>query len=232
MRIWAILPAAGIGRRFGSALPKQYLNLCGIPVILHAINRLLELQEIEKVIVSLHPDDQYWYGLNIETPKVETILGGDERADSVANALESLEGIAENTDWVAVHDAVRPCLTTSDLKKIISELKDENVGGILASPIVDTLKRTDENMKITKTLDRNQVWSALTPQVFRYDILKKALSVQRERSAVATDEAGAVEALGYQPRIIPGEPTNIKITEEKDLALAEHIILSQAEKSC
>ena len=232
MRIWAILPAAGIGRRFGSALPKQYLNLCGIPVILHAITRLLELQEIEKVIVSLHPDDQYWYGLNIESPKVETVLGGDERSDSVANALESLEGVAENTDWVAVHDAVRPCLSMSDLKRIISELKDESIGGILASPIVDTLKKTDENMNITKTLDRNQVWSALTPQIFRYDILKKALSAQRKRRSVATDEAGAVEALGYKPRIILGEPTNIKITEENDLALAEHIILSQAEKSC
>jgi 2-C-methyl-D-erythritol 4-phosphate cytidylyltransferase len=232
MRIWAILPAAGIGRRFGSALPKQYLNLCGIPVILHSINRLLEFQEIEKVIVSLHPDDQYWYELNLETPKVETVLGGDERSDSVANALESLEGIAENTDWVAVHDAVRPCLSMSDLKRIISELKDESIGGILASPIVDTLKKTDENMNITKTLDRNQVWSALTPQIFRYDILKKALSAQRKRRSVATDEAGAVEALGYKPRIILGEPTNIKITEEKDLALAEHIILSQAEKSC
>ena len=232
MRIWAILPAAGIGRRFGSALPKQYLNLCGIPVILHSINRLLEFQEIEKVIVSLHPDDQYWYELNIETPKVETVLGGDKRSDSVANALESLEGIAENTDWVAVHDAVRPCLSMSDLKRIISELKDESIGGILASPIVDTLKKTDENMNITKTLNRNQVWSALTPQIFRYDILKKALSAQRERSSVATDEAGAVEALGYKPRIILGEPTNIKITEEKDLALAEHIILSQAEKPC
>ena len=227
MRIWAIMPAAGIGRRFRSTTPKQYLSLCGAPIILHSINRLLGVQNIEKLIVALHPEDKYWAKLNVDMPKVKTINGGEERYYSVLNAIEHLMEFAEKDDWVLVHDAVRPCLSELDLQKLIFELENEKVGGLLASPIVNTLKRVDENMEISKTIDRKQLWSALTPQMFRYGLLKKAFDEQKETGIFATDEAGAIEALGFSPKIVEGEKTNIKITQNTDLDLAGFIISSR-----
>jgi 2-C-methyl-D-erythritol 4-phosphate cytidylyltransferase len=228
MRIWAIVPAAGIGHRFGSMIPKQYLNICGAPVLLHSINCLLRFDEFVKVIVVLHPDDKYWDDLDLGSSRVETVIGGDERVDSVLNGLKMLEGIAEANDWVAVHDAVRPCLSYQDLRKLISELQNEEVGGLLASPIVDTLKKVNNRLEIMKTVDRDQIWSAMTPQIFRYSLLKEAISRQKKLRTPATDEAGAIEAIGLKPRIVQGEKTNIKITDATDLALVEQIILSQA----
>ena len=227
MRIWAIMPAAGIGRRFRSTTPKQYLSLCGTPIILHSINRLLGVKKIEKLIVALHPEDKHWAKLNIDMPKVKTINGGKERHYSVLNAIEHLMEFAEKDDWVLVHDAVRPCLSELDLEKLIFELENEKVGGLLASPIVNTLKRVDENMEISKTVDREQLWSALTPQMFRYGLLKQAFDEQKEAGIFSTDEAGAIEALGFSPKIVEGEKTNIKITQNADLDLAEFIISSR-----
>ena len=228
MRMWAIVPAAGIGRRFKSMIPKQYLNICGAPVLRHSLNCLLKFEEFVKIIVVLHPEDKYWGGIDIGSSRIETVIGGDERADSVLNALDSLAGVAEGNDWVAVHDAVRPCLSYQDLQKLISELQNEKVGGLLASPIADTLKKVNERREVMKTVDRDQVWSAMTPQMFRYDLLKEAIIRQKKLRTPATDEAGAIEALGYKPKIVQGEKTNIKITDATDLALVEQIILSQA----
>ena len=127
MRMWAIVPAAGIGRRFKSMIPKQYLNICGAPVLRHSLNCLLKFEEFVKIIVVLHPEDKYWGDLDIDSSRIETVIGGDERADSVLNALDSLARVAEGNDWIAVHDAVRPCLSYQDLQKLISELQNEKI---------------------------------------------------------------------------------------------------------
>ena len=226
MRIWAIVPAAGIGHRYGSAIPKQYLPLCGTPVLLHSIQRLLKIEEIEKILIPLSSEDTLWKNLGFSHPKVKTIIGGRERSQSVINALEDLSNVAKDKDWVLIHDAVRPCVTEFDLKKIITAVRNEDVGGLLACQVVDTIKELDDSQRAVKTIDREKLWCALTPQIFKYDLLKKALQATVLSGQSVTDEASAIELLGLSPKIIPGDKTNIKITCAEDMALAELIITS------
>ena len=147
------------------------------------------------------------------------IKSGKERADSVFSALSSLENQASSDDWVLVHDAARLCITTEDVKRLITELKDDEVGGILALPVSDTLKSVQGGF-ITGTPDRSQIWRALTPQMFRFGLLKEALESARRQGLTVTDEASALELAGYKPRIVEGRPDNIKITRPEDLPLA------------
>ena len=175
MRIWAIVPAAGIGHRYGSAIPKQYLPLCGTPVLLHSIKRLLKIKEVEQIFVPLGSDDTLWKNLEFSHPKVKTIAGGCDRSQSVINALDGLSNLAKEEDWVLVHDAVRPCVTEFDIKKIIREVRNDDVGGLLAYQVVDTIKELDDSDGVIKTIDREKLWCALTPQMFRYELIKKAL---------------------------------------------------------
>ena len=224
MRIWAVIPAAGVGKRYSSDIPKQYLPLSGIPVLLHSINKLVKLDEIEEILVALNPEDTFWEKLNFSHPKVKVIHGGLQRCNSVNNALEELSGRAKKGDWVLVHDAVRPCISDSDLKKITSLVIDEEVGGLLAFPILDTIKEVGENLDVQKTIPRGNLWSAMTPQIFRYEVLKQALEAAIMAGESVTDEASAIEAIGLTPRIIQGEKTNIKITHPSDMVLAESII--------
>ena len=224
MRIWAVIPAAGVGKRYSSDIPKQYLPLSGIPVLLHSINKLVKLDEIEEILVVLNPEDTFWEKLNLSHPKVKAIHGGLQRCNSVNSALEELSGRAKKGDWVLVHDAVRPCISDSDLKKITSIVNDEEVGGLLAFPILDTIKEVGENLDVQKTIPRGNLWSAMTPQIFRYEVLKQALEAAIMAGESVTDEASAIEAIGLTPRIIQGEKTNIKITHPSDMVLAESII--------
>ena len=230
MRIWAIVPAAGIGHRYGSAIPKQYLSLCGTPVLLHSIKRLLKIKEVEQILVPLSPDDTLWSSLDFSHPKVKTIAGGCERSQSVINALEGISNVAKEEDWVLVHDAVRPCITEFDIKKIISEVRDHDVGGLLAYQVVDTIKELDGSDGVIKTIDREKLWCALTPQMFRYELIKKSLRATAMSDHPVTDEASAIEFLGLSPKIIPGEKSNIKITSAEDMLLAELIIMSWSRK--
>jgi 2-C-methyl-D-erythritol 4-phosphate cytidylyltransferase len=223
LRHYAIVPAAGSGSRFGSEKPKQYLNLLARPLIYHALAALVGCPEIERVWVVLSPDDDEWdrhdwSGLG---HKLETLrCGGATRADSVGNGLKAAAMVAAEDDWVLVHDAARPCLSKEMLGALFAELADDAVGGILAVPVADTLKRADAEQRVAATEPRDGLWQAQTPQMFRYGMLREALEKCRE----VTDEAGAIEALGLKPKLVRGDATNLKVTYPADLALAAMIL--------
>ncbi|MGX2039683.1 2-C-methyl-D-erythritol 4-phosphate cytidylyltransferase [Methylocaldum sp. MU1018] len=219
-RFWAVIPAAGVGKRMGADVPKQYLQVSGKPVLQHTLERLLAVDVFAGVVVALGSEDAYWPDLPCSRhPKIRTAPGGKERADSVLSALLSLEGTAEPDDWVLVHDAARLCITHGDIRKLIDRLGNDPVGGILALPITDTLKGA-ETGEIVETIDRSRIWRALTPQMFRYGKLKHALIDAAERKLIVTDEASALELQGLRPKIVEGRPDNIKITRPEDLPLA------------
>ena len=217
---WAVVPAAGVGKRMGCDIPKQYLQVMGKPVLQHTLDRLLSVECLQGIQVALGPEDGYWQDLTASRdPRIHAVPGGRERADSVHSALLHLAGQASPDDWVLVHDAARLCLTRGDALKLIEALQEDPVGGILAVPVSDTLK-TVENGLITGTPDRSRVWRALTPQMFRYGLLCRALAEAAEQGKMVTDEASAVELAGYHPKIVEGRPDNLKITRPEDLALA------------
>ena len=217
---WAVVPAAGVGKRMGGDIPKQYLQVMGKPVLQHTLDRLLSVESLQSIQVALGAEDGYWQDLPAsQHPRIHAVPGGRERADSVQSALLHLAGQARSDDWVLVHDAARLCLTRGDVLKLIEALQEDPVGGILASPVSDTLK-TVENGLITGTPDRSRVWRALTPQMFRYGLLCRALAEAAEQGKLVTDEASAVELAGYHPKIVEGRPDNLKITRPEDLPLA------------
>ena len=223
---WAVVPAAGVGKRMQADRPKQYLPLAGKTVIEHTLQRLLDSAAFQAVAVAISVEDPYWLELPIAAhPAVLTAPGGKERADSVLSALQTLQGRAADQDWVLVHDAARPCLTSADIHLLIDSLQNHPVGGILALASHDTLKHVDGDT-ITASVDRSHIWRALTPQMFRYGMLRHALQQTAGNSAV-TDEASALELLGHQPKIVAGRPDNIKITRPEDLALAQFYMEQQ-----
>lgn len=227
-RYYAIVPAAGSGARFGAELPKQYLPVLGRPLIYHTLAVLCANPAIERVWVALSPNDPYWgkYDWSELGYKLETLAcGGATRAESVTNALQAAAMVAREDDWILVHDAARPCLNRNMLDRLMGELKDDPVGGLLAVPVADTLKRADMTQRVEATVPREQLWQAQTPQMFRYGLLQEALS----RCAEVTDEAGAVEAMGHQPRLVRGETNNLKVTYPADLALAGLILRGNSE---
>lgn len=226
-KFWGIVPAAGVGKRMQADRPKQYLPLAGKTVIEHTLSRLLDTKVFEAIAVAISPEDPYWPDLEISrNPKILTAEGGKERADSVLSGLKFLEGRAADNDWVMVHDAARPCITTEDVNLLLISVQDHRVGGILALPSHDTLKNV-ESGEITATIDRNTIWRALTPQMFRYSALKCALFDAAEKQAVVTDESSAMEFQGLKPKIVEGRPDNIKITRPEDLALATFYLEQQ-----
>ena len=228
VRCFAVIPAAGSSKRMGAAIPKQYLTLLGKPVLQHTIERLLAVSAIERIVVALAADDPRWPELPAaREPRVTATRGGAERGDSVLAGLQALAGVAGDDDWVLVHDAARPCLRPDDVERLRAELADDPVGGILALPSVDTLKEVAGG-EILATLDRDRIWRALTPQLFRYGLLTDALQRALAAGAVITDEASAVEWAGRRPKIVEGRPDNIKITRPEDLALAEFYLRQQA----
>ena len=220
LAFWAVVPAAGVGKRMGTEVPKQYLEVAGKPVLQHTLERLLSVETIAGINVALGAEDGYWPDLPFgDHPRICAVPGGRERADSVYSALVHLEDRARPDDWVLVHDAARLCITRSDVLKLMDILKDDPVGGILALPVSDTLKTVDDQ-HIVGTPDRRQVWRALTPQMFRYGLLRQALLDAAEQHRLVTDESSALELAGYRPRIVEGRPDNLKITRPEDLPLA------------
>ena len=222
----ALVPAAGFGERMGHELPKQYLPLAGQPMIAHALNTLCSSPEISTVFVVLAPDDKLFhtYDWSRFGDKLQPLFcGGERRSDTVLNGLIASE--LEPDDWVLVHDAARPCLAQAHLARLIAEARDDAVGGILAVPVADTLKRADDNGRIVRTEDRAGLWQAQTPQMFRSGLLAQAL----QQCKNVTDEASAIEAMGLQPKLVLSELTNFKVTYPQDLMLAE-LLLAQRGK--
>lgn len=221
MRTWVIVPAAGRGLRFGSALPKQYLPLAGATVLAHTLRRLDDLGCLGMAI-GLAPDDMHWpaYRPALTTPLIP-FEGGAERAVTVLRGLVALRDRARPDDLVFVHDAARPCVRRADLERLRAAAESAADGALLARPVADTVKREGAKDFVSDTLDRRGLWLAQTPQVFAYARLHEALSQALAAGALVTDEASAIEYLGGQPRLVIGSPDNIKITLPEDLALAE-----------
>lgn len=228
MAIWAIVPAAGVGSRLGGPVPKQYLPLLGRTVVERSIDCLLALAGVTRVVVAIGADDVYWQKLPMaQHPRVTVVTGGSERQTSVLNALRSILAEANSDDWVLVHDAVRPCVKSDDIDNLIHRVKDDEVGGLLAATMDNTVKRAKKgelSIRVAETLDRTHLYSALTPQMFRVEKLFNALSEAAEQNAPITDEASAMERMGWAPLLVEGCKTNIKITHSSDLLLAEAIL--------
>ena len=221
VKFWGVVPAAGVGKRMQSDRPKQYLLLGDQTVIEQTLFQLLEANCFAGIAVAISSEDPYWPTLPCsQQEKIIRAEGGRERADSVLSALNALVGKASDNDWVLVHDAARPCIKVADIHRLINTLKSDPVGGILALPSHDTLKNVMQG-QIVDSVDRNRVWRALTPQMFRYGVLKKVLQLAAEKGQVVTDEASAFELNCLQPKIVEGQPGNIKITRPEDLILAK-----------
>lgn len=234
--LWLLVPAAGIGQRMGASLPKQYLPLAGKNVLYITLSRLHLAVPHAQLVVSLNAADQFWPQIQQELLthfpriKIHTCIGGAERSDSVLAGLNAIQTLAQPNDWVLVHDAARPCITKHDLNLLINSLTDHPCGGLLATPVADTLKQgqaTAAGNLVQTTIPRAQVWHALTPQMFRYGLLTQALITGLEKNLNLTDEASALEAAGLQPMLIAGRRDNLKITHPEDLALAELILAAQ-----
>lgn len=231
---WAIVPAAGTGQRFGAELAKQFHSIGEKLVADHTLCRLLSISKIKKILVPCDTNAEYWQQVSaVKDQRVELITGGTERVHSVLNGLRALADIAASDDWVLVHDMARPCITSGDINKLIEQLSGHPVGGILATPISDTLKKvapkkiTSQNAiqsAIETTLDRSDYRGAQTPQMFRYGLLVRALEAMLEEQQLPTDEASAIEYLGEQAMIIEGRRDNIKITHREDLIIAQAIM--------
>jgi len=227
--IWVVIPAAGIGKRMQADRPKQYLSLLGKTVLEHTLDCFLQHPKITGIILALHPDDPYWKALSIQTNKpLYQVAGGKERSDSVLNALDYLATDLQCADnsWVMVHDAARPCLSRTDIDQLITSLVNTNnsLGGILATPVKDTMKRASTDKKITHTESRDNLYHALTPQMFRLQALRQAVQSAFEQHIAITDDASAMEQQGLAPQLIIGDANNIKITQPSDLALAEFFL--------
>ena len=223
----AVIPAAGSGSRFGGDTPKQYLELRGQPLIAHSIAALAAEPRIERIVVVTSADDDRWerYDWTRHGTRLRRLrCGGATRAQSVRNGLAALAGEVAPQLLVLVHDAARPCLLPASVASLIDELADDPVGGLLAVPVVDTLKRADAGQRILATEPREGLWQAQTPQAFRFALLCRALD---EAGAAVTDEAGAVERLGLSPRLVRGDASNLKVTLPADIALVSAILASR-----
>lgn len=226
MTCHALIPAAGGGSRIGAETPKQYLPLLGKPLIWHALKTLVSVAAIQRVFVVLSPDDSLWDGYDWSDFAGRLIVlrcGGATRAESVTNGLRAMREQVTASDWVLVHDAARCCLTPAHVERLIAEVGDDPVGGLLAVPVADTLKRAQEDLRVTATVPREKLWQAQTPQMFRHGMLLDAL----ERAPIVTDEASAIEALGLQPKLVAADATNLKVTYPLDLQLAGWILESR-----
>ena len=236
-RVWALVAAAGRGSRMGAPIAKQYLPLAGRTVIEHTLQRLAGHPCIAGLMVvldaaELASADSLWASLGLSHPgalptPLHTVAGGAERYTSVDNGLCALSELIAADDWVMVHDAARPCLRHQDIDRLLAHLADHPVGGLLAAPVADTIKRSNANGEVIETVNRNALWRALTPQMFRLDALRAALKHAADGGFAVTDEASAMELVGHRPRLVEGHPDNIKITHPADLELAELFIRRQ-----
>ena len=232
-RYWAIVPAAGIGKRMGAEVPKQYLPLAGKTVIEHTLHRLSQNPQISEIIVVLAKDDPYWPELKLDwvATSLSTVIGGNERCDSELNGMQSLNKKAEKDDWVLVHDAARPCIRLNDVRNLITACEQQEAsisGAILGMPVKDSMKQSDEALCVEHSLAREHIWHALTPQMFRFRDLETSLSSALNKGLQITDEAMAMESAGFKTKLVQGHSDNIKITNPEDLALAEFYLQQQS----
>ncbi|WNC71457.1 2-C-methyl-D-erythritol 4-phosphate cytidylyltransferase [Thalassotalea psychrophila] len=227
--LYVVLPAAGIGKRMSKNIPKQYLKINGRCIIEHTIERLLSHPRIGQVIVALAEHDSMFSTLDIsKNSQVSTVLGGNERSDSV---LAGLKAMHEQT-WVLVHDAARPCLTHEDIDALIHFCFKHDTGAILATPVRDTMKRSQTNQQIKSTENRNNLWHAQTPQMFKHQQLTRSIELALQSGVEITDEASAMEFANVDSFIVSGREDNIKITRPSDLNLAAFILTQQKEETC
>lgn len=231
-RFHVIIPAAGVGNRMAAAMPKQYLPLNGKPTIEHCLQTFFSSSRIASVHVALSPEDDFWSELTqvTESRFVVHRTGGDSRADTVLNTLVAIRSHVEESDWILVHDAARPGLSLALLDHLLDSLEHDAVGGLLALPLADTLKQSNAGsssesngleFRVQKTIPREALWQAQTPQMFRYALLNNALE---SFNGAPTDEAQAVEALGLQPKLVVGSLRNMKITYPQDITLVEALM--------
>ncbi len=223
-KLFALVLAAGQGTRIGDSVPKQYIPVAGKPMMFHSIEALAAVARVERLFVVLAPLDRHWgeHDWSALPDKIEALFcGGARRSESVLNALKFLEARIARDDWVMVHDAARPCILTELIEQFLDEIGDDPVGGLLAVPLADTLKRGDENQRVAETIPRRDLWRAQTPQMFRYEMLRRGI----EKKPDATDEAEAVQSIGYNaPKLVQGEDSNIKVTFAEDIQIAELIL--------
>lgn len=232
VRLYAVVPAAGKGARMGGSLPKQYLSIDGRTVAEHTLSRLLSFARFVRVVVAVAPDDPFFPQLSVAAdPRLLVCAGGAERGDSVANAMAALEGIARDGDFVLVHDLARPCVRLSDIARLADVVGSHPVGGLLAHRATDTVKQAGDDGAVAATLDRNRIWLAATPQMFRFGLLRDALAAARRDGVTVTDEAQAVERLGHVPCLVECARDNIKITRPEDLALAAFWLRRQQQEA-
>lgn len=239
MTIWAVVPAAGVGSRMLSSTPKQYLPIKDQTVLAHTLARLSAIASIQRIILVLNPHDTHWSSLQATglsedegtDNRIMTCHGGEDRWQSVLNGLQALSAFAEDDDWVLVHDGVRPCVRVADVLSLLEITATDEVGGLLAVPVSDTLKRairSEEGLQhVATTVDRQAMWCASTPQLFRLGMLRRCLQDAATAGVVLTDEASALEWAGYRPVLVPCHKDNIKITHPDDLMLAELILDAQ-----
>jgi 2-C-methyl-D-erythritol 4-phosphate cytidylyltransferase len=227
-RYFALIPAAGVGARMGAGSPKQYIRIGGKPMLRHTLDAFLSSDLIAHTFVVVSPDDPYIDSIAPHHGVTVLRCGGASRMESVRNGLAVLASTLAPTDWVLVHDAARPGLTAELIEKLIGSTGDHPVGGLLGLPVVDTVKRCIEG-EACGTIPRNGLWLAQTPQMFRYQLLRQALSAATDPESI-TDDASAVEALGLTPKLVEGHPRNLKVTLPDDIRIAElYLAVSQPE---
>ena len=230
-RLCLIVPAAGVGRRVGGDMPKQYREVAGRPVMAHTLERLYQAFPDAHLCLCLSPEDAWFDPALVPFPHWQRVPGGAERVHSVVNALKAMQTQCQPDDLVMVHDVARPCVSSEDLKHLYQAALEATEGALLASPVADTIKRDNGQGHIAGTEDRRGLWQAQTPQAFRFALLQRALGQALSADGIGvariTDEASAVEALGLSPRLVSGRRDNIKITHPEDLRLAE-LLLSSA----
>lgn len=228
--VWIAVPAAGSGVRMGLDVPKQYLPLAGRPLAEHTLAALLAVPGLRELVVAIAPGDGRWESLSPALrSRVRCVEGGADRALSVLNALHAFDPRPADSDWVLVHDMARPCVRTQDICKLVAALADDDTGGLLAMPVVDTLKRADGDGRVEATVPRESLWRAQTPQMFRFGLLRAALQAARDAGVAVTDDAMAIERLGGRPRLVSCGAHNIKVTTQGDLALAEYYLREREE---
>jgi 2-C-methyl-D-erythritol 4-phosphate cytidylyltransferase len=233
-RCFALIPAAGVGTRAGQATPKQYLPIAGVPMIVHTLRAFMRVAAIESVAVVVAPDDRLFETIALDAgdaARITTIhAGGPSRDATVANGLDALRDRIGDDDWVLVHDAARCGITSASIERLIACVCDHEVGGLLAVPLDDTVKREapasgrGAPITVAQTVDRRGLWRAQTPQMFRYAMLRDALAAARSRGFAVTDEASAIEAAGHRALLIPGAATNFKVTTADDLAMMDLLL--------
>lgn len=225
---FAVVPAAGVGKRMSADCPKQYLHINNKTIIEHTIEKLLKVDRLQKIIIAVSEHDKQWQTIELlKDSRIDVVTGGAERCISVFNGLLALDENCNNNDWVLVHDVARPCVSVNDINNLIDQLNDKEIGGLLATPVTDTVKQVDGEGRVIETLDRSHLWRAQTPQMFRFQLLFNALEQGINSGENITDEASAVELAGFSVAVIEGSSENIKITRSEDLPLADFYLQQQ-----